>query len=500
MFHEDMRALTAKKYEILGELEMAKAAILREMSTVDKCTLTRLREIIANYEHLEKLVIDRINTFDIKTTAFITQTEKDYSVFADEIVVLNKLKEGLEALEETTNASINENEEKFDTLNEQVAQIVDRLERTPETVTPQMFGAKGDGVTDDTAAFNAIVEYFKGKKNGSVFIPKGEYVIRNEINLTNISLIGEGQQQSIIVFSSDATTAGFKIRQTALHQRSACVTVSNLSIVYDGAGEFSALHVDGEYLAERWQISPIIENVYIGTHKNGPVACGWHNGIIIENCDSAVITNCSISGRINQGGEPNYDSVSGIYIFSDEEPHGTSHTIENCQITLFQVAVNVDVTEGLQVSHCNLVGVNRGVTCRSNKPYPYVAIDSSHINASHNCIMVSTFKEVVVTGCCLYAQQCVDRAIPIHIDESVESFIVADNFICNLSAQSIYGMQICGKYGAIRGNIFHNQAGGNINPAINLHSTANNCIVTGNVTRGSAIDDWGADNVIEGNI
>ena len=66
MFH----ILDMKKREILCELETAKTRILTELSVVDKSTITRLREIIAEYnktdfevklklQHLE----NRINTF-----------------------------------------------------------------------------------------------------------------------------------------------------------------------------------------------------------------------------------------------------------------------------------------------------------------------------------------------------------------------------------------------------------------------------------------------------
>lgn len=78
MFHDDIRALTAKKYEILGELELAKAAILCEMSSVDKCTLTRLREILDHYDRLEKSVIEKVNAFELKANTFIGKNDNDF--------------------------------------------------------------------------------------------------------------------------------------------------------------------------------------------------------------------------------------------------------------------------------------------------------------------------------------------------------------------------------------------------------------------------------------
>lgn len=81
MFHDDVRALQAKKYEILGELELAKHAILRELSSVDKHTLSRLREIIAHYDRLEKSVIDKLNTREVSYNVFVSSMEKEFATF-----------------------------------------------------------------------------------------------------------------------------------------------------------------------------------------------------------------------------------------------------------------------------------------------------------------------------------------------------------------------------------------------------------------------------------
>lgn len=44
-------------------------------------------------------------------------------------------------------------------------------------VTPQMFGAKGDGVTDDTAAIQAAMD-----ANFNVYIPSGVYLVDGRYN------------------------------------------------------------------------------------------------------------------------------------------------------------------------------------------------------------------------------------------------------------------------------------------------------------------------------
>jgi hypothetical protein len=63
-------------------------------------------------------------------------------------------------------------------------------------VTPQMFGAKGDGVTDDTNAFkNAIAS------NDNVFVPKGNYLITDTLDISyKKSLYSDDGQRATIVY------------------------------------------------------------------------------------------------------------------------------------------------------------------------------------------------------------------------------------------------------------------------------------------------------------
>lgn len=60
-------------------------------------------------------------------------------------------------------------------------------------ITPQMYGAFGDGVTDDTKAFQDCINESNGRK---IVIPHGTYVLRDSIylpdNIREFSICGEG--------------------------------------------------------------------------------------------------------------------------------------------------------------------------------------------------------------------------------------------------------------------------------------------------------------------
>ena len=63
-------------------------------------------------------------------------------------------------------------------INTKVEDVTSQLEHIEYYITPQMFGAKGDGVTDDT---NAIKFMLSESKNKNILFPDGEYIISEQI-------------------------------------------------------------------------------------------------------------------------------------------------------------------------------------------------------------------------------------------------------------------------------------------------------------------------------
>lgn len=75
-------------------------------------------------------------------------------------------------------------------------------------VTPQMFGAKGDGKTDDTAAIQAALD-----ASSFVFIPDGTYMI--DASYQGYASVGEGgikpNNGQTIIMSKNATLKTIKL-------------------------------------------------------------------------------------------------------------------------------------------------------------------------------------------------------------------------------------------------------------------------------------------------
>lgn len=83
---------------------------------------------------------------------------------------------------------------------------IENLSETQNTISPLMYGAKGDGVADDT---NAFVEAFNNLQKGdTLYIPSGVYIIKDSVQegyldtgivlKSNINIVGDGIGKTII--------------------------------------------------------------------------------------------------------------------------------------------------------------------------------------------------------------------------------------------------------------------------------------------------------------
>ncbi len=77
--------------------------------------------------------------------------------------------------------------------------VTEKIKTLQVYVTPQMYGAKGDGVTDDTQAFkDALVE------NDNLFLPSGNYLITDTLDISyKKSICADSGQRATILYSGN---------------------------------------------------------------------------------------------------------------------------------------------------------------------------------------------------------------------------------------------------------------------------------------------------------
>ena len=273
-------------------------------------------------------------------------------------------------------------------------------------VTPQMFGAKGDGATDDTDAINQAIEY--AGNNGIVYIPEGKYIISSSMS----SSLDEGhrycaitvyQKENLKIIISPKAHIKHSVLpldeivtfKTARYYPLAIISSSNITIdggVFEGeADEHIALYKDNPD-AFWWQADGTysrghgygicirgsdhitiknteVFNVFGDAYHISLSTKGKCNFITLENCighsstrqglsvtggDNTVIRNCEFYNIVGNSPE------SGI----DFEPDSVAHMninglVENCyihdcnQYTIIGALAN----RGIKIKGCRLDGI-----------------------------------------------------------------------------------------------------------------------------------------------
>lgn len=142
-------------------------------------------------------------------------------------------------------------------------------------VTPQMFGAAGDGVTDDTQAINAALS-----KGGNIVFPDGEYLINGLCgyydNLDNMGLVVKSD--SNIILSKKAI-----IKQTG-------GTASERSIIFNINGCENVTISGGQLIGDS------------ETHVfNGENTHEWGHGVYIRKSKNIIIKEMIIKNMVGDG-------------------------------------------------------------------------------------------------------------------------------------------------------------------------------------------------------
>lgn len=147
--------------------------------------------------------------------------------------------------------------------------VDDKIQALPEFPTPEVFGAKGDGVTDDTAAFIALINHCKST-GVKCYIPNNNYQLNQNLLFDSSLIVSNGGIfPNKKIFTNGTHTAEFEY-----------IVESKLAAVSDFLGSYA-----GYYL------QACCENPL-----NGKIVIGFTNdsdGLLVE-----VDTDFTVSRRI----------------------------------------------------------------------------------------------------------------------------------------------------------------------------------------------------------
>ena len=191
--------------------------------------------------------------------------------------------------------------------------VVDENTNFGSYISAKSFGAKGDGITDDTSAIQTWVDYISDNhKTG--FLPAGTYLITAQINIKNknsFKIIGEGEcaatlksnggEISILTFNTveDFTieSVAFDMNQDKTVTRghaiyivdSNGITIRNVNIKNVGGGAIMAYpSVNTKYISDLTIDNVLVEGIGVGNDGIHPT------GILVANGKRNIITKCKV--------------------------------------------------------------------------------------------------------------------------------------------------------------------------------------------------------------
>ena len=318
-------------------------------------------------ESFEKDYVDVIERWKAKVMAYFT---------AD-----------LAAWKETTVAEVRE--EAF----QDIATERKRIDLLSNYVTPQMFGAVGDGVTDDTDAVQAALNNHR-----NVYIPEGVYMIRTSTDDTAEYGAGEGIGVEIpsntrLVLHPNAVLKG--IPNLSSRYRVLWATDSENIHISGGRIECDRTKEEGQHgfgIALRHCENVLIEGVIISNALGDCINIGCYADDLAtgSECSNISIRSCELYGARRQG-----LTIGGV----------DGCRVDNCYIhdingTDPQAGIDIEVNDATVQINDNIRITNTAF--ENNIGYDIVICQNEKTNVMvDGCQMTTLFNEngVTVTNC-----------------------------------------------------------------------------------------------------
>lgn len=241
--------------------------------------------------------------------------------------------------------------------NAQIASCITELKNLKTNinfVTPEMFGAKGDGVTDDTQAINDAYNSSK------CILCNGTYFV-HPLTFNNVFLCGSG---------------------TFICNENSCITISGTNVIAGLTFKTTKqVNTDFEY------------------HQNSGINC--------ENCTDTIITDCRCINNISSG--ISVQSCDNTLIVNttikDSQNYSGIVLRQSTNTLISNTTVRGSTLDGIIVSASdytriyNSVFLNNGANTRTPRPTSSIFVDKSNfIFISDNTIDGNTFSCIEMLG------------------------------------------------------------------------------------------------------
>lgn len=163
--------------------------------------------------------------------------------------------------------------------------------RLRETVSVKDYGAVGDGVTNDTAAFTSALNYLASRitsslGGGALYVPQGTYKLSQALALPErVDITGDGMVASKLVFTG-AGSHGITMIRPINSSTQTFNRIERLRISGPGAGS------TGIGVYDQGGTEWVLRDCFID---------GWKYGVAMDQSEIITVANCDIAACVTAG-------------------------------------------------------------------------------------------------------------------------------------------------------------------------------------------------------
>lgn len=300
-------------------------------------------------------------------------------------------------------------------------------------VNVKSFGAAGNGVTDDTAAFQAAIAAAQASQtNNGIYVPMGQYVISSTLTLYQMEMVGKfaggwpadtmpmptllihQTNAPALILEDGASVHGISVDYNTTSPSSSVapavslqgegVTISSFRIQYpyDGISTPSSSTPNRARLSDIFIVSPVHMGVQVSKVSDF-IQCQH----IEVWCNAGFSTGPGFSfGYINGGsfnGLLGFQCTPGIQITTDTNTGGGTFTgtFLNCCFDACTTGINISGDHHVKITAGDWDCENYGVVVNGTNAQISVEAGKWHAN-SNQSIDVTLAKNVIVSGCMFY--------------------------------------------------------------------------------------------------
>ncbi|MCX7007371.1 MAG: glycosyl hydrolase family 28-related protein [Kiritimatiellaeota bacterium] len=286
---------------------------------------------------------------------------------------------------------------------------------TVARISVRAAGARGDGMVDDSAAFQRAFEQAAAAQHAIVQIPAGKYRLDRQVSVKfaggvgeGLAVVGEGQGVSVLVCNN--TNGALKIRNELCKTQ---VTIRDLTLLAALPDAGTALEVTSSHRGVRNYRTLLVQNVDmrgedLPTHKffsRGLLALAqWRP--LFEN----VVFGGALDPKVKQA-DPASDALYHKPEFGFAADWSYAPTFQHCYAwscrTGFRLVSREGAPEGPEdgvFQRCTAVGTRIGIDVDTPTIEPQLVIENCHLNCREVGIRLRNRKFFHITNCLLYGE------------------------------------------------------------------------------------------------